>query len=97
MLGVGDAPGAFDGLWCGPTMQNPKQLMCSAEGAGSVVLRTEALSALCGLAKNYDAVLTLHWASISHAVARNLQAKNRQSIEKSGSEPMAPRESCAFS
>ncbi|DBA99192.1 TPA: hypothetical protein ACH3X3_011813 [Trebouxia sp. C0006] len=61
------------------------------EGAGSVVLRTEALSALCGLAKNYTAALTLHWAAISHAVARNLQTKKPQNIEKSGSEPMAPR------
>ncbi len=62
-----------------------------------MVLRTEALSALCGLAKNYTAALTLHWAAISHAVARNLQTKKPQSIEKSGSEPMAPRESCAVS
>ncbi|DBA69737.1 TPA: hypothetical protein ACH3X2_012467 [Trebouxia sp. C0005] len=61
------------------------------EGAGSMVLRTEALSALCGLAKNYTAVLTLHWASTSHAVAHNLQTKKLQSIEKSGSSPAAPR------
>ncbi len=96
MLGVGYAHCAADGLQCGPSMQNPKQSMCPAEGAGSVVLRTEALSALCGLAKNYTAVLTLHWAPISHAVAHNLQAKKLQSIEESGSKPMAPRESCAF-
>ena len=75
-------------------MQNPEQLMCSAEAAGSVVLRTEALSTLCGLAKNYTAALTLHWASVSHAVAHNLQAKKPQSIEESGSNSMAPRESC---
>ena len=77
--------------------QTIKQSVCPAEGASSVVLRTEALSALCGLAKNYTAVLTLHWASISHAVAHNLQAKKSQSVEKSGSEPMEPRESCAVS
>ncbi len=97
MVGVGYVCCAVNGVQCSPTMQNPKRLMCPAEGAGSVVLRTEALSALCGVAKNYTAVLTLHWAAISHAVARNLQAKKPQSIEKSGSEPMTPRESYTVS
>ncbi|DBA95791.1 TPA: hypothetical protein ACH3X1_001342 [Trebouxia sp. C0004] len=62
------------------------------KGAGSVVLRTEALSALCGLAKNYTAISSLHWASISHAVAHSLQAKKPQSIEVAGGATSSPPE-----
>ncbi len=62
--------------------------ICSAE-AGPVLLRTEALSALCGLAKNYTACLISHWAMVSQAVAHNLKA-GRMRSGGSSSQPGTP-------
>lgn len=56
-------------------MNSKLKSACAAhsDAAGSLMLRTEALSALCGLAKNYTAALISSWAAISHAVAYNLK------------------------
>lgn len=66
--------------------------VCCAEGAGAVV-RTEALSALTGIAKNYDACLKPLWAPLSQAVAHNLQRGKQPvpaSCTASPSESLSP-------
>ena len=63
----------------------------AADGSSSVALRTEALSALSGLAKNYTTSLQSSWVSISQVVARNLQKDKRQAASPS-SLPVTPSE-----
>ena len=63
----------------------------AADGSSSIALRTEAMSALIGIAKNYTTSLQSSWVFVSQVVARNLQ-KDKQQAASPGSLPVTPSE-----